>query len=198
MINFFNIDNSEPYSHFKKSYDSALKKNQRNIEAIVISSFCPQKNQVDSRFVNLKMVLKTDFIFFSNYESPKSKQFNLCDEISALFYWNSINMQIRMQGKIEKTSEEFNQNYFRERSKEKNALAISSRQSEVIESYETVKENYENVLSSSNLEICPEYWGGFSFKPRNFEFWEGNKNRLNKRIFYSQDNLIWKKQILQP
>ena len=32
----------------------------------------------------------------------------------------------------------------------------------------------------------PDFWGGFSFVPYYFEFWQGHKNRLNKRHVFEQ------------
>ena len=103
-----------------------------------------------------------------------------------------------MKAKIKKTSDEFNQNYFFDRSKEKNALAISSKQSKKIGSFEQVKENYNKSLNNDDLKTCPKYWGGFSFVPYEIEFWEGNEFRLNKRNLYKKDNTNWNHYILEP
>ena len=126
MIQFNNLKSDAPYLLLKIKYESALKAGQKNIEAISISSFNKKTNEVESRYVNLKFVINDEFIFFTNYNSPKAKSFYSHNQISALFYWPSINTQIRLKAKIKKTSNKFNQKYFFERSKEKNALAISS------------------------------------------------------------------------
>ena len=52
-------------------------------------------------------VEKEDFIFFSNYESPKAEEFSNHNQISALIYWNTINTQIRMKAFIKKTTKIF-------------------------------------------------------------------------------------------
>ena len=198
MIQFLNLFQKTPFLIFKEKYDQALDAGQKNIEAIVISSYNKEINQVDSRYVNLKFIDGDQFIFFSNYNSPKSISFNSHKQISALLYWSSINTQIRMKAKIKKTRNEYNQQYFFNRSKEKNALAISSDQSKPIESYGQVKENYKQSLVNDNLEKCPEYWGGFSFTPYYFEFWKGNEFRLNKREVFEKKCEKWKHFILQP
>ena len=56
---------------------------------------------------------------FSNYQSPKAKQFESHDQISALIYWSKINVQIRMKAKIMKTSRNFTEQYFLSRDSEK-------------------------------------------------------------------------------
>jgi pyridoxamine 5'-phosphate oxidase len=198
MIKFNELSKEPPYTKFKEKYDDALCSNQENIEAISISSFSKNLKEVNSRFVNLKFINLTDFIFFSNYESPKSEEFKQHNQITCLIYWNRTNTQIRIKAKIKKTSKEFNLEYFSKRSKKKNALAISSMQSKKVESYQEVLDNYNKSLKSDDLNKCPEFWGGYSFKPYYFEFWEGHESRLNKREAYIKNVDSWKHLILQP
>ena len=198
MIEFSDLKQEIPYLLLKEKYDEAVNACQKNIEAISISSFNNNLNEVDSRYVNLKFISNDEFIFFSNYNSPKALAFNSHNQIAALLYWPSINVQIRMKGLIKKTSNKYNQKYFFDRSKEKNALAISSNQSNPIDSYNQVKENFNESIKSDNLKKCPEYWGGYSFTPYEIEFWEGNEYRLNKRNLYRKNNANWNHYILEP
>ena len=144
------------------------------------------------------LYFKNEFIFFSNYNSPKASSFNSHNQISALMYWSSINVQIRMKAKINKTSNKYNQKYFFDRSEEKNALAISSSQSKPIASYKQVKKNYNKSFKNDDLKECPEFWGGFSFTPYYFKFWEGHESRINKREAYKKSDGSWEHLILQP
>ena len=198
MIEFIELSQDTPYILFKEQYDIALSAGQKNIEAISISSFNKEKNEVDSRFVNLKCIKRDSFIFFSNYNSPKAAAFDTHDQISALFYWSSINLQIRLKAKINKTSINFNNEYFKNRSYKKNALAISSDQSRVISSYKDVIEKYEEAKINEDLSKCPTYWGGFKFTPFYFEFWNGHDSRLNRREVFEHDDGTWKNYYLEP
>lgn len=198
MIKFININREPPYLLFRKKYDQALKAKQKSIEAVCISSYSIKKKEVDSRYVNLKFIDNRDFIFFTNYDSPKSIQFNFHSQISALFFWSDINSQIRIKAKIKKISREKSVEYFKTRSPNKNALAISSKQSKKVSSYEEIKRNYLKTLESEDLMSCPDYWGGFAFTPYSFEFWEGNEFRLNKRNLFIQDGESWSNTILEP
>ncbi len=198
MITFKNLSNDIPYLLFKEKYERAESASQKNAEAICISSYSKNLKEVNARFVNLKFVEDKHFIFFSNYESPKSRDFESHAQITALFYWSSIDTQIRMKANIEKTSNDYNQEYFTSRDIHKNALAISSKQSKKIDSYEDVQRNYKKSLDDDDLSICPDHWGGFKFKPYYFEFWEGHKSRLNKREIFKLDNHDWIKYFLQP
>ena len=176
----------------------AKKLNQPSLDAISISSYNTSTDELDSRYVNLKYIINNEWIFFSNYNSKKSKDFLTHNQIAALVYWSSINVQVRMKAKIKKTSMEFNQKYFSDRSEDKNALAISSDQSKQIDSYSQVIENYNKTLERYDLKKCPEYWGGYSFIPYYFEFWEGHESRLNKREVFDKTDGIWKHSFLQP
>lgn len=198
MIEFINQSSETPYILFKNKYDDAIKADQKAIEAISISSYSSSLHEVNSRYINLKIIDNEDFIFFSNYNSPKSIEFKSHSQICALIYWNTINIQIRIKAKITKTNIDFNNDYFRKRSYKKNALAISSNQSQPIESYEAVYENYNAVLKNEDLSICPNHWGGYSFKPYYFEFWHGHNERINKREAYVLNEDNWENFFLQP
>ena len=153
MILLNNINENIPYLIFKDKYHEALGSGQKNIEAIAVSSYNVEKKEVDSRFVNLKIIDDCKFIFFSNYNSPKASAFNTNDQIGALLYWSSIDVQIRMKAKIQKTSIDYNHEYFQNRSIDKNALAISSNQSQAIHSYEQVTVNYKNAKENQKLQV---------------------------------------------
>lgn len=198
MIKFKNLSNETPYLLFKEKYDEAINAGQQNVEAISISSFNTKIHEVESRYVNLKFVSNDEFIFFSNYNSPKAQSFNTHNQISSLIFWSTTNIQIRMKAKIKKTSYKYNQKIFFNRSKKKNALAISSNQSKPIESYGKVKENYNKSLANDDLKRCPKFWGGYSFTPYYFEFWEGHESRLNRREVFKKINGIWERSFLQP
>lgn len=198
MIAFKELSNEKPYKQLKTKYDEAVVSNQPLIEAMCISSFSKTHNEVDSRFVNLKIINDKDFIFFTNYSSPKSIQFASHNQISAVIFWSNTKVQIRMKARIEKISEKASNEYFKHRSSKKNALAISSSQSYEAGSYDEIKNNYQKTLNLSDTSIRPDYWGGFSFRPYYFEFWTGHEQRLNLRQSYRLEKNRWVESILQP
>ena len=199
MIKFLNLYSDRPYIHFKNLYNQALENNQKGIEAISVSSYDQKKNEVEARYVNLKYIVDNEWIFFSNYNSPKAHQFKSHRQVSVLIYWASINVQIRMKAKISKTSAEFSDEHFHGRTKEKNALAISSNQSEVTKSHAEVAKNFHSTMKSMKADTSrPNSWGGYSFVPYYFEFWQGHENRLNKRQVFAQHKNKWDERLLQP
>ena len=103
-----------------------------------------------------------------------------------------------MKAKISTTSAVYNDRYFRSRDIDKNALAISSNQSKIIESYNDVKKKYDDIKINKDLTKCPSYWGGFYFVPYYFEFWQGHPSRLNEREFFKLKNNQWENGFLEP
>jgi pyridoxamine 5'-phosphate oxidase len=199
MIKFLNLNSEKPYIQFKALYQKALENGQKGIEAISVSSYDKASSEVEARYVNLKYISNNEWIFFSNYHSPKANQFESHSQVSILIYWASINTQIRMKAKIYKTSIEFSNEHFQSRTKEKNALAISSNQSQVIGSFEDVAQNFKKTLEAMTPEtVRPDFWGGYSFVPYYFEFWQGHENRLNKRHVFEQQDEAWEEKLLQP
>jgi pyridoxine/pyridoxamine 5'-phosphate oxidase len=102
MIKFIDLSQDKPYEEFRSRYDAAFKMNQKNIEAMCISSYSKKLNEVNSRYVNLKILSDKDLIFFSNYNSPKAREFGEHNQITAIIYWNTINTQIRIKAFIKK------------------------------------------------------------------------------------------------
>ena len=199
MINFLNPSLEKPYVLFQSLYQKAIENGQKGVEAISVSSYNELLKEVEARYVNLKYIDNNEWIFFSNYLSPKANQFESHDQVSVLIYWASINTQIRMKAKICKTSAEFSDEHFQGRTKEKNALAISSNQSQIIESFHEVAKNFNETLDAMTSETArPNFWGGYSFTPYYFEFWQGHENRLNKRHVFEQQDSKWVERFLQP
>lgn len=195
MINFISPFN-EPLEKFIEIYNDALKKGQSNIEAICIST--SSKNGIpSSRMVNIKYVEDNNFVFFTNYNSKKSNDLKNNNNISCVFYWPSIDNQIRINGIAEKIDSKESDIHFNNRDRKKNALAISSNQSKKIISYEKVLEQYQEVLNSEDCLKRPEYWGGFKIIPQYYEFWLGNDSRINKREVFELNDNKWNKYILE-
>ena len=199
MINFLNPSHEKPYVLFESLYQKAIENGQKGVEAISVSSYNEPLKEVEARYVNLKYIDNNEWIFFSNYLSPKANQFESHDQVSVLIYWASINTQIRMKAKIFKTSSEFSDEHFQGRTKEKNALAISSNQSQAVDSFDQVTKNFNETLEIMTSETPrPDFWGGYSFTPYYFEFWQGHENRLNKRHVFMQEDDQWTERLLQP
>ena len=147
-----------PYKKFLDYYHKALDKDQAQIEAAVLSSYNSILNEVNSRFVNIKYLRDDKFIFFSNYQSNKAEDISSHDQISLLFFWNKINVQIRIKAIIQQCNAKDSDNHFALRKKEKNILATISRQSFFLESYDSLLNDFNKLNNEGKSLIRPDYW----------------------------------------
>lgn len=198
MIDFKSDKYNRPLNKFKDIYIESKNAGQKNIEALCLST-CGRDQRPSSRLINIKYITENSLIFFSNYDSKKAKDIQHNNNISGIFFWNNINIQIRLEGIINKIDSTESDEHFSQRSLEKNILAISSAQSNIIKSYDEVLKKYNNIKDNKHaLTQRPSYWGGYEIKPNYFEFWYGHKNRLNKRVSYIYEDDEWNKFYLEP
>jgi pyridoxamine 5'-phosphate oxidase len=201
LIELINIEQTEPYLTFEKYINEAKKIGIKNYDAVCISTYSKIKNEISSRYVNLKYIKGNQWYFFSNYNSDKAKDIDENNQISALTFWPEIFTQVRIKAKIFKASKMDSDLHFQKRSLEKNALSISSNQSNTINNFKEIKDNYEKILiylREKDTQKRPEYWGGYYFVPYYFEFWVGDKNRLNKRKVFTYIENKWEVSYLEP
>ena len=152
------------------------------------------------RTVLLKKFDEKGFVFFTNYESRKAQDIAHHNRVAMLFYWPSLERQLRIEGMIEKISEEESDLYFTSRPLAARLGAIVSRQSKEVVSRAAMDEEYQSYCASlGDAEPTrPTYWGGYRVVPHYFEFWQGRESRLHDRIVYSGEGINWGKKRLWP
>ena len=77
MIKFNNLNREIPYLLLKSKYSEAIDAGQKGIEAMSISSFNKEINEVDSRYVNLKFINNDEFIFLVIMNHQKQQLLSL-------------------------------------------------------------------------------------------------------------------------
>ncbi|VAI47338.1 unnamed protein product [Triticum turgidum subsp. durum] len=117
----------------------------------------------------------------------------------------SCTVEVRVEGSVQKVSEEESEKYFHSRPRGSQLGAIVSKQSTVISGREVLQQAYkelEQKYSDGSFIPKPDYWGGYRLTPNLFEFWQGQQSRLHDRLQYSQRELggstEWHIQRLSP
>ncbi|MBP9888355.1 MAG: pyridoxamine 5'-phosphate oxidase [Leptospiraceae bacterium] len=153
-----------------------------------------------ARIVLLKSFDEKGFIFFTNYESRKGKEIAETKKGTLLFFWDILERQIRIEGKIKKISRQDSQNYFHTRPFESQIGAIASNQSYVLKSRDDLEKRYVDLLQKYKGQTVPmpKHWGGYILEPTKIEFWQGRASRLHDRILYTKKNKTWKIERLSP
>jgi pyridoxamine 5'-phosphate oxidase len=151
--------------------------------------------------VLLKQVDAYGFVFFTNYNSAKARQLEINPYAALVFYWAQLDRQVRVDGKVTRTSPEESAAYFRTRPRESQIGAWASPQSEVIPAREALEQRARELTELySDREIdCPEHWGGYRLTPDRIEFWSSRVGRLHDRILYElQPDGTWTIKRLAP
>ncbi|MEQ6166168.1 MULTISPECIES: pyridoxamine 5'-phosphate oxidase [unclassified Ekhidna] len=190
----------DPFKQFEKWFNEALKSEIVEPTAMVLST-ADQEGRPFQRTVLLKMFGQDGFIFYTNYESRKSRQINENPQVSILFPWYTLERQVAITGSVEKVSTKQSLKYFLSRPKGSQLGAWVSNQSEVISSRSVLEAKLEQMkkkFKEGKIPL-PDNWGGYRIIPNTFEFWQGRKSRLHDRFYFEQDeNGSWKSNRLAP
>lgn len=157
---------------------------------------------LSSRMVLLKGVDDRGFVFFTNYDSRKALDLIDCQQAALCFWWGSLERQVRVEGEVVKVSEQESDDYFHSRPRGSQIGAIASKQSQVMDSYQSLRDEVRDVEEKyKDLVVIPRpgYWGGYRVVPKNIEFWQGRPSRLHDRLKYIKgENGDWKIERLSP
>lgn len=188
-----------PLESFKNWFNEALKK-EDNAPAMTLSSIDHKLNRPLSRTVLLKGVTDKGLVFYTNYKSHKGQDFDQNPEACLVFYWHHSKKQVRIQGRVVKTSREFSKAYFDSRDRQSQlASYMSAQSSPVADKAALITKLNEVAKKFENTPVeLPVDWGGYLFLPYEFEFFLYGDYRINDRFLYEQENSSWKITRLQP
>lgn len=154
------------------------------------------------RTVLLKDVDDRGFVFYTNVDSRKAHDLAENNRASLLFFWRSLERQVRIDGAVERVSDADADAYFASRPLESRISVYASQQSAAVESREVLDALFaqaqERFLASAQVPR-PDWWGGFRVMPEAFEFWQGRIHRMHDRLRYTkQADGRWFRERLAP
>ena len=189
----------DPIVQFNTWFEQALKADVNEPNAMSMSSV-DGRGRPSSRIVLIKQYDARGFTWYTNYHSQKGQELAANPHAALLFFWPELERQIRVEGRVERTSAEESDKYFHSRPLKSRLAALASAQSEPIGSRAALEQHYEQVARQyGDTPPRPEGWGGFRLVPERIEFWQGRRSRFHDRIVYTlQGDGSWTRQRLQP
>ena len=189
----------DPIAFFKTWLAQAEKSGIILPESMSVSS-CTKEGRPSSRMVLLKEADDKGFVFFTNYNSRKAEELEANPFAALLFHWNMLQRQVRIEGRIERISEQESADYFHSRGRGSQIGAWASHQSDILENRETLVERvkmFEEKFKGKEIPL-PEFWGGYRVVPDRIEFWQGKADRLHDRFIYQPQDGKWGITRLNP
>ena len=152
-----------------------------------------------SRIVLLKGLDNRGFVFYTNYDSRKGQELRQQACASLLFFWQPLERQVRIEGVIEKVTDQESDNYYQSRPLGSRIGAWASAQSQPV-TVTALQSRVEQLRAQyGETPPRPPHWGGYRLVPDYFEFWQGRPSRLHDRLVYipSADN-AWAIERISP
>jgi pyridoxamine 5'-phosphate oxidase len=190
--------NKNPFEQFHIWLQEAINSEALEVNAMTLSTL-GLDGFPNGRIVLLKGI-DSGFVFFTNYESEKGKELDNSPKASLTFFWPELERQVRVNGIVEKTSNEESDEYFFSRPIGSQIGAWASPQSKKIRSrelLEQMKVDVEKEFSNKPIQR-PPHWGGFRLIPHKIEFWQGRTSRLHDRLIFEKSGQVWEIARLAP
>ena len=190
---------SDPIHQFREWLDAAIGAGIKEPTAMTLAT-ATSDGRPSARVVLLKGVDRRGFIFYTNYHSRKGQELDQNPHAALVFYWTQLDRQIRITGRVSKISAEESDAYFYSRNVESRFSAAVSRQSEAIESRETLERALRDLKARypEGGPPRPTYWGGYVVEPDEIEFWQQGDHRLHDRLRYRRVDSDWIVDRLSP
>ncbi|MBH1988924.1 MAG: pyridoxamine 5'-phosphate oxidase [Myxococcaceae bacterium] len=144
----------------------------------------------DARVVLLKEVREESFVFFTNYLSSKGRQIHVHSQAALVFWWASMEKQIRVRGSLFKIEPAQSDAYFKTRPRGSQLSVWASHQSEILLERSILEKSVQSYARRFEGKEVPRppHWGGYALKPNSLEFWQGQESRLHDRFRYCRNS----------
>jgi pyridoxamine 5'-phosphate oxidase len=191
----------EPLRLWQAWFDEAVKSEPRDPNAMSLATVGPD-GMPDVRTVLLKGIDERGFVFYTNTESQKGRELAANPKAGLLFYWKSLNRQVRVRGPVERVTAQEADAYFATRAKQAQIGAWASQQSRPLESrlaFEKAVALYAAKYAISTVPR-PPHWSGYRIVPISIEFWHDRPFRLHDRVEFRREALgaSWSKVRMYP
>jgi pyridoxamine 5'-phosphate oxidase len=190
---------ADPVAQWHRWHDDALEGGVAEPNAMTLSTL-GLDGVPDSRIVLVRAADADGLVFYTNFESSKSRQLEAAPVASGLFSWLDLHRQVRFRARVERVSAADSDAYFASRPRASQLGAWASPQSDEIASRSELEEQviaFDERFADSDVPR-PPHWGGWRLTPFEWEFWQGRPSRLHDRLRYRPHGDAWTVTRLAP
>lgn len=180
----------DPLVQFGRWMDDAEASSTAEPTAVVLSTVGAD-GRPSARTVLLKGVSGGGFVVFTNYESRKARELAANPYAALTFTWAELSRQVRVEGRVERTSDDESDAYFASRPRGSQLGAWASPQSRPIADRSELARRVSDVaVRFDGVDEIPRppHWGGLRLVPDRIELWQGRADRLHDRLVYLRDD----------
>jgi pyridoxamine 5'-phosphate oxidase len=192
----------DPFQQFRAWLEHAMAAGLPEPEPLAMTlATASTEGRPSARMVLLRGYDERGFVFFTNYESRKARELEANPLAALVFYWTVLERQIRIEGTIERVSEQESDAYFASRPWGSQIGALASPQSQIIPNREVLDQRVAELAAQHEGHPVPRppNWGGYRVIPVSIEFWQGRLNRLHDRLRYRRlSDQSWVLERLAP
>ncbi len=189
-----------PLEAVRRWYDEAVAAGVPEPDAMALATASPD-GMPSVRIVLLKGIDERGLRFYTNFGSRKGRELDANPRAAVTLYWQPLHRALRVEGVVERLSEEESDAYFASRPRGSRLGAWASRQGTPIEGREVLERALADVdarFPGDDVDR-PDYWGGYRLVPSAIEFWEGRPNRLHDRVHHLREpDGGWRTERLSP
>jgi len=189
---------ADPMTQFGHWFEQALGAKLPEPNAMTLATVAAD-GRPSTRVVLIKGFDERGVVWYTNYESRKGHELAVNPVAALQFHWVELERVVRIEGRVEKTSAEESDAYYKTRPLDSRLGAWASPQSQVIGSRAMLVAGAAKAAAKYALyPPRPPHWGGYRLAPDRWEFWQGRKSRLHDRLRYRLDGQAWVRERLAP